>query len=461
MKCLIIAAGQGSRLNHIRKKISKPLFPLLGVPLIKRVILTAKKAGLLEFVITIGYLGEFIRKELEDGSKLGVRIQYVENDEWEHKGNGISVLKAKELLKEKFVLLMADHIFDPRILIQMLNYASDNAITLAIDRREPLKDDTKVFEKKGKVFEIGKNIKVSNCIDTGIFICSSKIFSYIEKAVKLNKTELAEAIKIGVIENHVEIFDITTIDNYNSPMRKNVDIWWQDIDTLEDLQKGKRIVIENASKNPSDFLAAYIHKPIENKIVEKISKYNITPNQLTIIVNIIAYTAMFLFLFGQLLFASILTFIVGIVDGLDGKLARVKLETTKVGSMEHSFDLLFEFSWIIALSISVNFTIQYPFSLILAAGIIMLVSFYRHVYDQFRKSAGKSLDDSGRFERKFKRIAGRRNLFNIHILITVIMGIPIVALYSIFIHASITAIVYSLSALKHLREIDESISIDQ
>ena len=41
MKCLIIAAGRGSRL--LKKGDSKPLVPLLGLPLIERTILTARK----------------------------------------------------------------------------------------------------------------------------------------------------------------------------------------------------------------------------------------------------------------------------------------------------------------------------------------------------------------------------------------------------------------------------------
>ncbi|MBW1612904.1 MAG: NTP transferase domain-containing protein [Deltaproteobacteria bacterium] len=47
MKCLIIAAGRGSRLSG--KGDSKPLIPLLGLPLIERVILTATNAGLTDF----------------------------------------------------------------------------------------------------------------------------------------------------------------------------------------------------------------------------------------------------------------------------------------------------------------------------------------------------------------------------------------------------------------------------
>ncbi len=47
MKCLIIAAGRGSRLSS--RSDSKPLIALLGVSLIERVILTARESGLAEY----------------------------------------------------------------------------------------------------------------------------------------------------------------------------------------------------------------------------------------------------------------------------------------------------------------------------------------------------------------------------------------------------------------------------
>ena len=104
MKALIIAAGEGRRLRPIGD--SKPLVSLLGLGLIERVILTAKKSGIKEFCIVTGYNGEKIREQLSDGKKYGIKIQYVQNDSWT-RGNAISVLKARNNFKESFVLLMA------------------------------------------------------------------------------------------------------------------------------------------------------------------------------------------------------------------------------------------------------------------------------------------------------------------------------------------------------------------
>ena len=166
----------------------------MGLSLIERVILTARQVGIDELVIVIGYLGEKIKEKLGNGNRYGVKIAYIENKEWE-KGNGVSVLKAKKSLNENFVLLMSDHIFDDRILKELINYDTKSSVVLAIDRRKPLLGDTKVLEKEGrKIADIGKNIEESNCIDTGIFLCSPKIFHYIEETVKESKTELAHGI---------------------------------------------------------------------------------------------------------------------------------------------------------------------------------------------------------------------------------------------------------------------------
>ena len=453
MKGLIIAAGKGSRLEHMTKDKPKALIRLLGLSLIERIILTAKQAGIYEFLIVVGYLGDKIKAKLGDGKKYGVKISYIENGEYE-KGNGVSVLRAREQLNENFILLMSDHLFDVRILKELTKYDLKGTVVLAVDRKEARPTDTKVLERDGKIIKIGKNIEESNCLDTGIFLCSPKIFSYLEKTVKENKTELADCIVKVAKEEDAEVFDIGQIESYVSKMRKTIKPWWIDIDTEGDLKKAKQIIIENSSKGASDFMAHYIHKPIENKLVAFISNFNITPNQLTVIVNILAYTVTALLLLGHLLPASILAFIVGIADGLDGKLARVKLMTSKVGLLEHSFDLLFEFSWFIALSWFLFHSTKTAVPLILCIFIILFIAFYRHVYDQFKKAMGRSLDDSGNFERVFRRFAGRRNLYNIPILISVLGGVPFYSLIFILFHSGITAIVYSARAIKHLYALD-------
>jgi len=216
----------------------------------------------------------------------------------------------------------------------------------------------------------------------------------------------------------------------------------------------KQLKLEK-EKGASDFLAHYVHQPIENKIVYLIVDSKVTPNQLTKMTNLVAYCVTGLFLLGHLLLGSALTFVVGLMDGLDGKLARARGQATKLGSMEHSFDLLFEFSWLVALALHLFQSTGSPLPLILCLLIILSTAFYRAVYDRFTIEMRTSLDNYGKFERAFRRVAGRRNLYNIHILAGVLLGVPLYSLFTILFHSILTAIVYTYRAGKNLHLADK------
>ena len=141
------------------------------------------------------------------------------------------------------------------------------------------------------------------------------------------------------------------------------------------------------------------------------------------------------------------------LDGVDGKLARVKMQESKLGLMEHPFDMLFEFSWYVALALHAHWTSRDPMPLLVCCLALMAIAFYRFVYDQFRRATGTSLDDYGSFERRFRRVAGGRNLYNVPILASALLNAPLYALYAIAVRAFATAAVYSWRALKHLKAI--------
>ena len=201
MKSLIIAAGEGSRLSN--RGNSKPLVPLLELPLIERVILNAKGAGITDFYIVTGYNGEKLRKHLNQFSQnKNLEISYFQNNQWE-KENGLSVLKAKGEIDENFILLMSDHIFNKSILEDLMQEkVDDGQIILAVDHNLENKtvdvdDVTKVLvDDKGRIINIGKNIKKYNAYDTGIFLCSPAIFEALEESSDNGDTSLSAGIKI-------------------------------------------------------------------------------------------------------------------------------------------------------------------------------------------------------------------------------------------------------------------------
>ena len=263
-------------------------------------------------------------------------------------------------------------------------------------------------------------------------------------ALELGSSELADCVRLVAEDGSAQILDITGK-------------YWVDIDTKKDLDRAKELLAEHSQKKrgASDFVAHYLNRPIENKIVYLISDSRITPNQLTILTNVLAYIVTALFFFGYLLTGAILTFVVGIVDGLDGKLARTRGCSTKLGLMEHVFDLLYEFSWLIALALFLSRS-QDSMPLVLTACSITFIAFYRFCYDQFGRAMGVSLDVYGRFERAFRRVAGRRNIYNVYILVGVLLGVPLYSLIGILVHSALTAVVYAYRATVHLHAADKT-----
>ena len=207
-------------------------------------------------------------------------------------------------------------------------------------------------------------------------------------------------------------------------------------------------------KGASDLLAHYVHRPLENIIVLKLMNTRITPNQITLVTNLLAYIVAALYFLGLLLLGSLLSFVVGLMDGIDGKLARAKNQTSKLGKMEHAFDLLFEFTWLASLALFLHRISGDSLPLILCIFSILFISFYRYCYDTFSRTMGMSLDIYGDFEKIFRRIAGRRNLYNVHILIGVLLGVPLYSLMSITAHSGLTAVIYAWRTAKHFREAD-------
>jgi 1L-myo-inositol 1-phosphate cytidylyltransferase len=185
---VIVAAGMGLRLREIAPL--KPLAPLLGAPLISRVIDCAMDGGATEFVIVTGYEGAKLEKYLYSlAAARGLRLSCVRNPDWRG-SNGLSVAAAGPVLSGKFLLLMSDHLFDPQIVRDLLKAgASASGVVLAVDRRldspvVDLEDVTRVeVAPDGRIRRIGKLIPGYNAFDTGIFLASPLLIEAIEASV--------------------------------------------------------------------------------------------------------------------------------------------------------------------------------------------------------------------------------------------------------------------------------------
>ncbi len=325
MKCLIIADGRGSRLST--KGDPKPLIPVLGLSLIERVILIAKDAGLTDFYVVTGYNGEMVRQYLNrfDQSR-NINITHITNEEWE-KGNGLSVLKAKELLKEHFILLMGDHIFEESILEKLKNEKiADDEVMLAVDydtRNNELVDVnnvSKVVVEDSRILNIGKNIREHNAYDTGIFLCSPAIFSAIEESLSNGNDSLSRIIGVMAEKEKVKAIDIK-------------DAYWIHVNTTGDCRKATKLLYSKSIK-PAGPITRYINATFATRIFTplllKIYK-GFTANQVSVLSFIVALISSLFFILGHAIIGGLLILLSSVLDYSDGQIARLKLMASRFG----------------------------------------------------------------------------------------------------------------------------------
>lgn len=221
---------------------------------------------------------------------------------------------------------------------------------------------------------------------------------------------IEESIRQGLADGKLRAIDVQEMPKFIPSMHREVPLYWFPAPGSE------RVILDAAQKGTLD-IPAYAHAPIETWIVSKLCRTSLKPNQLTFFCNVIAWVTTILFATGHLVAGVLLALAVGVLDGLDGKLARVKLETSKAGELEHLFDVVFEYSWWLGLAF--HFRAWPHFGLLVAAEILTALA-----RNRVARAYGISICDLAPFDRFVRLVGGRRNIYIWIFAIGVLLGAP-------------------------------------
>lgn len=109
MQAVILAAGKGTRMGALTESMPKAMLPVAGKPLLEHKIEMLPPV-IDEVILVIGYYGGVIHDHF-GGSFNGKRILYVEQETFD--GTGGALWRAKDILKDRFLVLMADDLYSP------------------------------------------------------------------------------------------------------------------------------------------------------------------------------------------------------------------------------------------------------------------------------------------------------------------------------------------------------------
>ena len=242
--------------------------------------------------------------------------------------------------------------------------------------------------------------------------------------------------------------------HFNPGLRRHRRSGWLQIEAGADLARAKEMLIDGAQKGSLDIPAKYLHAPLENAIVSRVAQTSITPNQITVYTTAAAWLMTWLILIDQVWAGLAGAAVVGILDGVDGKLARLKLMTSRLGEMEHLLDMMFEYSWWLALGWTLGGGDTVSPLFWMSIGLILCNfgdTLAGALFWVFRgRAVGRTIDNYSKFDLGFRLVAGRRNIY---IWMLLLLG-PFAglenALVACFAWAVITVLIRMSRALLHI-----------
>ena len=217
----IMAGGLGKRLRPLTGAIPKPLLPVGDKPIIQFIIDHMKKHGIKHIFVSVNYKKDVIKNYLRDGSRYGVKIEYIEEENYTGTAGSLALLPkgfSHDLLVSNGDLIT--NIDYTEIYEKLKKF--DFVIT-GIEKNTfvdfgvlDINDDSELLSWREK-----PNLKF--VINGGIYGISSKVIDFIHKKVKkhtyLDMPSLWDmmkenGMKIGVHIHNGKWHDIGRIEDY-------------------------------------------------------------------------------------------------------------------------------------------------------------------------------------------------------------------------------------------------------
>tara|TARA_Y100000741_G_scaffold348714_1_gene317107 strand:+ start:1121 stop:2200 length:1080 start_codon:yes stop_codon:yes gene_type:complete len=227
MKGIILHGGHGTRLRPLTHTGPKQLLPIANKPMSQYCLDAIAETGITEIAIIVGGIGSNkVREFYGDGTKFGVKITYIEQDE--PKGIAHAIRLCKNFVNnEKFLVFLGDNIIQKSITDFSENFRNSNydATVLLCEVDNPSRFGIADVEN-GKITKITEKPKnpTSNLAVTGIYFLTPNIFDIIDelKPSWRNELEITDAL------------DNLLNQNNNISYEKITD-YWKDTGTPDDI----------------------------------------------------------------------------------------------------------------------------------------------------------------------------------------------------------------------------------
>jgi UDP-N-acetylglucosamine diphosphorylase/glucosamine-1-phosphate N-acetyltransferase len=203
MLAVILGAGEGTRMRPLTYSRPKVMLPVLGIPIIERIVNSCVEARLKRVIIVTGYKEEVIRAHFNE-VQHGAQIEYVTQDE--QCGTADAINQVKDLVDERFLALNGDSLISPFTLKSLAETSQDLAVVIAAKRvKEPI--NYGIIDVDGDaVLKIAEkpDQPVSDLANLGMYVFTPMIFDAIARIPKSARSEyeITDAIQLLIDQGY-------------------------------------------------------------------------------------------------------------------------------------------------------------------------------------------------------------------------------------------------------------------
>jgi phosphatidylglycerophosphate synthase len=345
-------------------------------------------------------------------------------------GDILNCLPALKVASDGRVLIVfAGFYCDERLLRSLADAQTDSAL---IDSDPPS--------------SIAPLLENSDSHSSGRLLCAALLSS--EWLSPKNRADtLVEEITSDMMAGRMARVDAAREQAYVRSMRRSVRPVFFPAPSPERRPLAEGLLREATQKGVLDF-PALVHAPIEKWLVSHLCRTTITPNQITLGTAVLGLGVTLLYACGYLWSGVLLALVIGVLDGVDGKLARLKAQTTKLGKKEHDLDYFVETSWWMALAYHFQATRQIRYAYVIFFAFFAAHRLERMAIQAVQRRIGRNLDDFAPFDRLVRIIAGRRNIYTWLFTFFLVIGTPATGFIWLCFWGVASAVIHIFRALQ-------------
>ena len=217
---VLMAGGQGMRLRPLTETVPKPLLNVGGKPILETIIRSFRKHGFTKFYLSVNYKYEMIQSNFEDGSSLGVSIQYIEEKNKMGTAGALSKLKGK--ISQPFFVMNGDILTNVNFNNFLAFHEEKQAVaTMGVRSYEHQIPYGVIHQEKNSILAIKEKPIHTEMVNAGVYIFNPEVLEQLED------------------DTYIDMPDV-----FNLLLKKNKSIhsysikdYWVDIGRLDELNR--------------------------------------------------------------------------------------------------------------------------------------------------------------------------------------------------------------------------------